>query len=144
MDNRLEKLKEEYPIEMPELNLSTFDCREVPLSLLSEEITSAPFFSPYRMTVLYHPYFFTTEKVKGASDKEIEAFTNLLFSTDPSHIVVLFQEGKLDERRKLVKQLRKQATFFEANTRIFINCGQRSGMGSSVVSQPLTMMPWNC
>ena len=67
MDNRLEKLKEEYPIEMPELNLSTFDCREVPLSLLSEEITSAPFFSPYRMTVLYHPYFFTTEKVKGAS-----------------------------------------------------------------------------
>lgn len=114
MDNRLEKLKEEYPIEMPELNLSTFDCREVPLSLLSEEITSAPFFSPYRMTVLYHPYFFTTEKVKGASDKEIEAFTNLLFSTDPSRIVVLFQEGKLDERRKLVKQLRKQATFFEA------------------------------
>lgn len=114
MDNRLEKLKEEYPIDMPELNLASFDCREVPLSVLSEEITSAPFFSQYRMTILYHPYFFTTEKIKGVSDKEIEAFCNLLFESDENHLIVLFQEGKLDERRKLVKQLRKLAQFFEA------------------------------
>ena len=113
MDQKLEALKKEYPLEVEDLNYIQIDCREVSCRDLIQEVTGVPFFSDYRMVVLKHPYFLTTEKGKSEKDEDIEAFIEALSQTDKSMIVVIFAEGKLDERKKIVKNLRKVADSFD-------------------------------
>lgn len=112
MDQKLAALKKEYPLTSEDLNYISLDCREYSCQDIVNEVTSAPFFSDYRMVVLTHPYFLTTEKGRNEKEQEIEKLVDTLTKTDESMIAVIFWEGKLDERKKIVKRLRKQATSF--------------------------------
>lgn len=119
MNQKLEELKKKYPVEQEELNFTKLDCKEVPFSKIKEEISSIPFFSDYRFTLLMNPFFLTTEKVKKIKDyaveeKDVFDLVQCLLRTTKQNIVVLFQEGKLDERKKIVKEIRKNATVFES------------------------------
>lgn len=113
MDQKVAALKQQYPITLEEMNFNRIDCRETPIDELLQEISGVPFFSAYRMIVLTHPYFYTTEKVKGEQAKETASLTEALCHTPDNIIVILFVEGKLDERKKQVKALRKAATVIE-------------------------------
>lgn len=112
MDQKVAALKKEYPLEMEDLNYTKIDCREVSVQEIIQEVSGVPFFSNYRMVVLTHPYFYTTEKGKNEKAEDLEALNEVLLNSDDSMIVILFVEGKLDERKKLVKQLRKVAKYF--------------------------------
>lgn len=110
MDQRLEALKKEYPMTMEELNYIRLDCCEHSCRDLIAELTSVPFFSEYRMVVLTHPYFLTTEKGRNEKSEDLDALVQTLMNTDGATIAVIFAEGKLDERRQAVKKLKKVAT----------------------------------
>lgn len=115
MDQKVAALKKEYPIYEPNLNDIKIDCREVSCQEIINEITSVPFFSDYRFVVLTHPYFLTTEKVKGDKDEEIERLVKSLSQTSDDMIVIIYAPGKLDERKKWTKTLRKVGTSIEFN-----------------------------
>lgn len=113
MDQKLLALKKQYPLEAEDLNYSQIDCRDVSCKDLIQEVTGVPFFSEYRMVVLKHPYFLTTEKGRNEKPEDIEALVDVLCKTDDAMIVIIFAEGKLDERKKIVKKLRKVAESFD-------------------------------
>lgn len=113
MDNRLVALKKEYPISEPDLNDTRLDCRDLSCQEIINEVTSVPFFSEYRFVVLTHPYFLNTEKGRNEKSEDIDRLVEALSHTSDDMIVVIYAPGKLDERRKATKALRKVATSFE-------------------------------
>lgn len=115
MDQKIASLKKEFPIFEPELNDIKIDCRELTSQEIINEITSVPFFSDYRFVVLTHPYFLTSEKVKGDKEQDIERLIEALGRTSDDMIVIIYAPGKLDERKKWTKSLRKIATSIEFN-----------------------------
>lgn len=128
MDQRLAGLKNEYPLTNEDLNYVRLDCREYSCQELINEVSSVPFFSEYRMVVLTHPYFLTTEKGRNEKNEDIESLVDALCHTDESLVAVIFAEGKLDERKKLVKKLRKAGKSFDFGhpdaSRLLASCRQ--------------------
>lgn len=113
MDNKLAALKKEYPIQEPDLNDTRLDCRDFTCQEIINEVTSVPFFSDYRFVVLTHPYFLNTEKGRNEKNEEIDRLIEALCHTTDDMVIVIYAPGKLDERKKWVKNLRKVATSFD-------------------------------
>lgn len=110
MEQKLAALKKEYPIMEPELNDTRIDCRDVSCQEIINEVTSVPFFSDYRFVVLTHPYFLNTEKGRNEKSEDIDRVIEALSHTSEDMVIVIYAPGKLDERKKTVKSLRKVAT----------------------------------
>ncbi|MFC0233646.1 DNA polymerase III subunit delta [Vagococcus entomophilus] len=92
-----------------EFNLSTFDMEETPLSIAVEEASSVPFFGDYRIVFIERPYFLTAEKKAIEMDHQVEELLQYLAHPSPTTILVIFAlYEKLDERKKVVKQLKKE------------------------------------
>lgn len=115
MDQKVAALKKEYPIFEPDLNDTKIDCRDLTCQEIINEVTSVPFFSDYRFVTLTHPYFLTTEKVKNSLEDEIERLVDALCHTSEDMIIIIYAPGKLDERKKWTKALRKVAVSLEFN-----------------------------
>ena len=113
IDQKVASIKKEFPVFEPELNDTKLDCREHTCQELINEVTSVPFFSDYRLVTLTHPYFLTSEKVKGDKPEEIERLVDVLCHLSDDMIVIIYAPGKLDERKKTTKALRKVATSIE-------------------------------
>lgn len=92
-----------------EFNLSTFDMEETPLSIAVEEASSVPFFGDYRIVFIERPYFLTAEKKAIEMDHQVEELLQYLDHPSPTTILVIFAlYEKLDERKKIVKRLKKE------------------------------------
>ncbi len=100
--------------EERDFNLSIYDAQETPIEVAIEDAETPPFFGDYRVIVIQNASFLTGEKkIKIEHDvKRLERYINepSLFSI----VVFLVHYEKLDERRKIVKQLRTNATMIEA------------------------------
>lgn len=107
MDKKINELKERFPITEPDLNITTIDCREQPLTAVIEECQAVPFFSDYRMVILKQPYFFTSEKAAKVDESLLKQLVELLIQDNNENIYILFYEGKFDDRKALVKKLKK-------------------------------------
>lgn len=110
MDKKLDEIKKRFPITQPELNITTLDAREVSLSALITEVQAVPFFSDYRMTVIKNPYFFTSEKVLKDDEPKVKQLADMLCQDHKETIIVIFCEGKLDDRKSVVKKIKKVGT----------------------------------
>ncbi len=110
MNRYVADLKRKYPVDMPELNYRRVSGRNVEIKEIVQELSAVPFFSRYRFLVITEPVYYTVEKTRYHTD-EIAALTDALTKTADDFIVVLYLEGKFDERRRDVKALRKAATY---------------------------------
>ncbi|WP_370567430.1 DNA polymerase III subunit delta [Desemzia sp. RIT 804] len=98
------------PDEM-DLNFSSFDMEETPLSTVLNDAESIPFFGERRLIFVNRPAFLTGEKAKHKIEHDIEGLIDYLQQPSPSTVLVLFAPyEKLDQRKKVVKQLKKTAT----------------------------------
>lgn len=114
MEQKLNGLKKEYHIKEEDLNLMTYWCHETPMSAIIEDALTPPFFSEYKMIVVKNPTFLTTQKQKDVSEDDIQLFMDYLSKDNPSTIFVIYHDQKnFDERKKIVKALRKQTRFIE-------------------------------
>lgn len=110
MSQRLDKLKKQYKISEEDMNLSVYYAGETPMSEILEDALTPPFFSEYKMVVMRKPIFLTKTKQKEVTDHDIELFMDYLSHDNPSTIFVVYHEKKdFDERKKVVKALRKYA-----------------------------------
>lgn len=97
-----------------DLNFAYFDMKEVDYKSLELELVSLPFFADEKIVVLDHFLDITTAKKRYLTDDELKSFEDYLENPVPSSKLVIFAEGKLDSKRRLVKLLKRDATVFEA------------------------------
>lgn len=112
MEQKLQSLKKEYDCNEDNMNISTYRANEDSLEDVYEDLITPPFLTEKKMVVLKNPYFLTTKKVKK-DNNEIEYFEKCLISSDEVIFVIYYVGSDFDERKKIVKRLRKEAQFFE-------------------------------
>lgn len=114
MEQKLLKLKKQYMINDEDMNFITYWCHETPMSAIIEDALTPPFFSEYKMVVLKNPMFLTSQKHKEISEEDVKMFLDYISKENPSTVFVIYHDQKnFDERKKVVKTLRKKAQFFE-------------------------------
>lgn len=111
MEQKLQTLKKQYHIREEDMNMMVYWCHETPMSEIIEDALTPPFFTEYKMIVLKNPYFLTTQKQKESED--VQHFLKYLDQDNPTTILVIYHDQKnFDERKKVVKELRKKAKVY--------------------------------
>ncbi|KXT89283.1 DNA polymerase III delta subunit [Streptococcus oralis] len=97
-----------------DLNFAYFDMKEVAYKDLELELVSLPFFADEKIVILDHFVDITTAKKRFLADDELKSFEAYLDNPSPTTKLLIFAEGKLDSKRRLVKLLKRDATVFDA------------------------------
>ena len=97
-----------------DLNFAHFDMKEATYKDIELELLSLPFFADEKIVILDHFVDISTAKKRYLSDDELKSFEEYLENPSPTSKLVIFAEGKLDSKRRLVKLLKRDAKVFEA------------------------------
>ena len=99
-----------------DLNYSYFDMKEASYAEVELDLVSLPFFADKKIVILDHLLDLTTTKKRYLTDEELKQFESYLENPSESTRLVIFAEGKLDSKRRLVKLLKRDALIIEATT----------------------------
>ncbi|NLP51314.1 DNA polymerase III subunit delta [Bacillus sp. RO1] len=101
-------------VEEHDFNLSFYDMEEQPVDVAIEDAETLPFMGERRVVVLSNPFFLTAEKSKSKVEHNTDRFLAYIQEAAPYTIFVIQASyEKLDERKKIVKQLKKLAEVIE-------------------------------
>jgi DNA polymerase III subunit delta len=101
--------------EEKDFNLSTYDMEETPLEMALEDAETFPFMGERRFIVLQNPIFLTSEKSKEKVEHNVAKLEEYLNNPPPYTIIVFAAPyEKLDERKKVTKELKRKAEVLEA------------------------------
>lgn len=102
--------------EDDELNTASFDMKETTLAYALEESNTIPFFGEYRLVGVENPFFLTGEKNKSGIEHNTDELITYLEEPSLSTVLVFYAPyEKLDERKKIVKLLKKKATLIDVS-----------------------------
>ena len=99
-----------------DLNYSYFDMKEASYAEVELDLVSLPFFADEKIVILDHLLDLTTAKKRYLTDEDLKQFETYLENPSESTRLVIFTEGKLDSKRRLVKLLKRDAQIIEATT----------------------------
>ena len=99
-----------------DLNYSYFDMKEASYAEVELDLLSLPFFADEKIVILDHLLDLTTDKKRNLTDEDLKQFENYLENPSESTRLVIFAEGKLDSKRRLVKLLKRDSQIIEATT----------------------------
>ena len=99
-----------------DLNYSYFDMKEASYVDVELDLVSLPFFADEKIVILDHLLDLTTAKKRYLTDEELKQLESYLERPSESTRLVIFAEGKLDSKRRLVKLLKRDAQIIEAAT----------------------------
>ena len=115
MDQRLDKLKKDHHCNQEQMNYTVYDVSKEGMKVVLEDVMTPPFLSDEKMVVIKKADFLTTKKIKK-DNHDIDYFMQCLPYLDKTvHLVIFNDEKNFDERKKVVKMLRKEAQFYEIN-----------------------------
>ena len=97
-----------------DLNFAYFDMKEVVYKDVELELVSLPFFADEKIVILDHFVDITTAKKRFLTDDELKSFEEYLDNPSATTNLLIFAEGKLDSKRRLVKLLKRDAKVFDA------------------------------
>ena len=92
-----------------DLNYSYFDMKEASYAEVELDLVSLPFFADEKIVILDHLLDLTTAKKRVLTDEDLKQFESYLEMPSESTKLVIFAEGKLDSKRRLVKLLKREA-----------------------------------
>ncbi|RAP21313.1 DNA polymerase III delta subunit [Brevibacillus laterosporus] len=93
-----------------DLNIGTYDCAQTPFEDMLMEANTLPFLSDYRLVIASNAYFLTGAKPPSKVEHNTDGLLDYLKDpTSSSSLVLDVQADKLDERKKLTKQLQQRA-----------------------------------
>src|SRR4051812_22883345 len=108
-------IKQVLQAEEIEFNLSSFDLSETPVEIALEDAETFPFIGEKKLIFLHNPNFLTAEKTKEKVEHNLSRLEAYIKEPAPYSIVVFIAPyEKLDERKKLTKELKKKAVTFDA------------------------------
>lgn len=100
--------------EEHDFNLSYYDMEEQPVDIAIEDAETLPFMGERRVVVLTNPFFLTGEKSKSKVEHNTDRFLSYIQQAAPYTILLIHAPyEKLDERKKIVKQLKSLAEVIE-------------------------------
>lgn len=118
-----------------DLNYSYFDMKEASYAEVELDLVSLTFFADEKIVILDHLLDLTTAKKRVLTDEDLKQFESYLEMPSESTKLVIFAEGKLDSKRRLVKLLKREAQIVEAATpkdhnlkRYFVSQAQELGL----------------
>ncbi|UTR07916.1 DNA polymerase III subunit delta [Alkalihalobacillus sp. LMS6] len=98
------------------MNDSRFQVADTPIQEIVEEAATIPFFSNRKLVVIQDFYFVSTQKVKAKVEHDLSALEQYIQSpSDSTVFIIIAPYEKVDERKKLTKQLKKQTAALESN-----------------------------
>lgn len=101
-------------VDQDDLNFAQFDLEQDSLDVVLDEAQSTPFFGDYRLIFVEHPFFLTAEKKSNAPEHNLDGLLDYLKNPVDTSILVIFASyEKMDERKKVTKQLKQAATLVE-------------------------------
>ncbi len=101
--------------EEMDFNYSTYDLEETPIEVALEDAETFPFMGEKRLIILQNPVFLTSEKSKGKVEHNLSKLESYLAEPAPySTVVFTAPYEKLDERKKITKELKRKAVIGEA------------------------------
>ena len=93
-----------------DLNFLSFDMENSSIDEVIAEAETLPFFGDQRLVFVENPYFLTGEKGTNGIDQNTDLLVNYLKEPLETTVLVIFSPyEKLDERKKVTKQLKKTA-----------------------------------
>ncbi|AMG51479.2 DNA polymerase III subunit delta [Enterococcus gallinarum] len=105
---------ERFSVGKDDLNFASFDMEKDPLDMVIQEAQSLPFFGDQRLLFVERPFFLTAEKKSNAPEHDLDDFLNYIKDPLESSVMVIFADvDKLDERKKITKQLKKAAVVID-------------------------------
>lgn len=110
MDELIEELKKQLLTEADmDFNYEQFDLEDVPIGQVVEACETFPFLGEKRLIVASNAFFLTGAKVQQHVEHHLESLERYLEQpADFSVLVLKVEHEKLDERKKIVKNLKKQ------------------------------------
>lgn len=115
--NETKQLLMKYALneEEMEFNFATYDLEETPIEVALEDAETFPFMGERRLILMNNPYFLTAEKSKAKIEHNLKKLEAYLQEPAPYSIVVFAGSyEKLDERKKLTKELKRKGSVVEA------------------------------
>ncbi|WP_223591292.1 DNA polymerase III subunit delta [Neobacillus bataviensis] len=101
--------------EEKEFNFAAYDLEETPIELALEDAETFPFLGDRKVIFLHNPAFLTAEKTKEKVDHNLTRFEAYLKEPAPYTIMVISAPyEKLDERKKITKEMKRNAEIVEA------------------------------
>lgn len=126
-----------------EMNAIRFDMETTPISLALEEARTLPFFGDKRLVQVDNPYFLTGERGKGGVVHDVEELIDYLQHPLETTVLVIYAPyDKLDNRKKIVKELKNKAVLIaaapmkEKETRQYVSQAIRE-MGYTITPEAL-------
>jgi DNA polymerase-3 subunit delta len=101
--------------EEKDFNFASYDLEETPIEVAIEDAETFPFLGEKKVIFLHNPVFLTAEKSKEKAVHNIARFEKYLKEPSPYSVLVISAPyEKLDERKKITKELKKSAELVEA------------------------------
>ena len=107
MQDIKEKLEKQFALS-DGTNVSVYDLEETPIQEVIADAEEYPFFSEQKLILAYHPFFLKAKPDKSAIDHRLESLEQYAQNpADWTTLVLLAPYEKVDERKKIVKLIKK-------------------------------------
>lgn len=116
-ETREKLIKSTVDKQSAEFDFAVYDMNEIPIEHALEDAETIPFLADKRIVILKNPIFLTAEKKSASSvDHDIKKLEQYLDNPSP-HSIVIFEApyDKLDERKKIVKAIKRNAKVIQAS-----------------------------
>ncbi|WP_245350065.1 DNA polymerase III subunit delta [Cytobacillus eiseniae] len=98
-----------------DFNLSSYDLEETPIDVALEDAETLPFMGERRLIILQNPVFLTAAKTKEKVEHNVAKLEAYIKEPSPyATLVFTAPYEKLDERKKITKELKRNAAVLEA------------------------------
>ncbi|MCE4956165.1 DNA polymerase III subunit delta [Macrococcoides caseolyticum] len=111
VEDKVNKIISHYIDEIDDFNFSRYDLTETPFEVIEEDAMTLPFLSEQKVIVVNNSYIFTGEKLKVVHEINLDHVVTFLEKFEGPNIVIFkVMQDKLDERKKIVKRIKKDHT----------------------------------
>ncbi|MFZ4451963.1 DNA polymerase III subunit delta [Salibacterium aidingense] len=99
-----------------DFNYSVYDMKDTPVDIALEEGETLPFFGEKRVILLKNCYFLTGVKEKEKIEHNLSYLEQYIEDAPRDTVMIMtVSHEKLDERKKIVKKLKKHGVYMEAS-----------------------------
>lgn len=114
IQKKIDQIKKENHLQ--DLDINEYQMDTVSLKEAIDDAETVSFFNDKKAVILNQCYFLTTTNKKSTLEQPIELLEEYMKHPNPSTIFIcIINSEKLDERKKIVKALKKEATVVECN-----------------------------
>lgn len=91
-----------------------YDLKETSIEQVIEDLDTLNFFTKRKVVIAENAYFLTSEKPKNSLEQNIDVLTKYIEKPNQDNVLIITCD-KLDERKKIVKELKKCAKIIDTN-----------------------------